>query len=297
MRRRRRSRRRSRSLRAAGRSRSASRGTRRWRGRVPRVPASASAACAEAARQGGRTHEPTSGPPRAKIGIGSEYRRRNQPTGDSLSKLGVDALSRTRPPSADVGTRRATASRRDRGFVIDGSPEAQARARAPPVGGRRARIRAIEDLTARIACARSGVPQALRLFGCFAALVAIEAVHRPLDRLVGADGRAARRDARTHAGGAARRARARRPQGALREGGPVRVAPLRRPRARGARGLRDAAGPRAAAPIRRSRCARRIGTRRAARPVTSPSSSANRSAPRRSRKYTARGCSAAKPSR
>jgi predicted unusual protein kinase regulating ubiquinone biosynthesis (AarF/ABC1/UbiB family) len=41
-----------------------------------------------------------------------------------------------------------------------------------------------------------GVPQALRLFGCFAALVAIEAVQRPLDRLAGAEARAARRDAR-----------------------------------------------------------------------------------------------------
>jgi ubiquinone biosynthesis protein len=41
-----------------------------------------------------------------------------------------------------------------------------------------------------------GVPQALRLFGCFAAIVAIEAVHRPFDRFAGTEAATTRRAAR-----------------------------------------------------------------------------------------------------
>ncbi len=79
--------------------------------------------------------------------------------------------------------------------MSDGSPEAESlQVRGPgpsvPTPGRRPRIPPRYWLRAL------GVPQALRLFGCFAAIALVEAVNRPFDRLTGGAARTARRDTR-----------------------------------------------------------------------------------------------------
>lgn len=79
--------------------------------------------------------------------------------------------------------------------MSDGSTDAESlRARDPaslvPVAQRGMRI------PPRFWLRSIGVPQALRLFGCFAAIAAIEVVSRPLEWFAGTATRAARRDAR-----------------------------------------------------------------------------------------------------
>jgi predicted unusual protein kinase regulating ubiquinone biosynthesis (AarF/ABC1/UbiB family) len=83
----------------------------------------------------------------------------------------------------------------DPGFVSDGSPDVESLRTAGPgqlVPAPHPNLR----IPPRFWMRALGVPQALRLFGCFAAIAAIEAAQRPLDLLAGAASRAARRDAR-----------------------------------------------------------------------------------------------------
>jgi len=79
--------------------------------------------------------------------------------------------------------------------VSGGSPEAESLRTgdpAPLVAAPALRV----GIPARYWLRALGVPQALCLFGCFAAIIGIEAVSRPLDLLAGTEGRPRRRDAR-----------------------------------------------------------------------------------------------------
>ena len=214
----------------------------------------------------------------------------SEPTGDSLSKLGVDALSRTRPfHLASRGFARPRGGA-DPGFVSDGSPDVESLQTADPghlVPAPHPRLRIPPRFWLR-AIGRAPGAATLRLLR-----------RDRRDRGRAASARSARR--RRGAGGAARRA----PHRARRSASRARSAISRDPSPRRVNSRRSAttcSRPTCAPPSRRCRTAcRRARSRKSPRssrrssalrsPRSSPSSSASRSAPRRSRRCTARDSS------